>query len=61
MKFRIEVLDLLVPVSLVPHSTYTSGLLPGRLPGVLTARAVGYLISGRVSRLDAFSVYPIQT
>ena len=33
----------------------------GRLPDALLACAMGYLISGPVSRLDAFSGYPIRT
>jgi len=35
--------------------------LPGRLPGVLPARAVRELILGRASRLDAFSGYRFPT
>ena len=34
---------------------------PCSLQGVLPAYAVGYLISGAASRLDAFSVYPVRT
>ena len=34
---------------------------PGSLPGTLLAYAMGNLILRSVSRLDAFSVYPIRT
>ena len=49
----------LVPVSWMALTTYTPGLSTGSLPVTLSKE--GNLISGLVSHLDAFSVYPIQT
>ena len=34
---------------------------PGRLPGILPAHAVGYVVLGKDSRLDAFSGSPVRT
>ena len=34
---------------------------PGRLPGILPALAVGYVVLGKDSRLDAFSGSPVRT
>ena len=47
------------PVTRRPRVVY----LPGTLPGILTATtaAVGRLISGAASRLDAVSAYPFPT
>ena len=44
-------------VTAFTHAAYQ----PGSLPGTLLAYAMGYLILRPVSRLDAFSVYPIRT
>ena len=51
---------------LVQPGTYVTILTPaayqpGSLPGTLLAYAMGNLILRSVSRLDAFSVYPIRT
>ena len=54
-------LDLLVSVSSMPYSTYTPDLSPRSLQGVSHIFIQGYLILRWVSRLDAFSVYPVQT
>ena len=54
-------LDLLVSVSSMPCSTYTPDLSPRSLQGVSHIFIQGYLILRWVSRLDAFSVYPVQT
>ena len=54
-------LDLLVSVSLMPCGTYTPDLSPRSLQGVSHIFIQGYLILRWVSRLDAFSVYPVQT
>ena len=56
-----QALDLLVSVSSIHHCTYTSDLSPCSLQGVLLTCVMGYLILRRISRLDAFSVYSIQT
>ena len=55
-----QALDLLVSVRLTHYCAYLATYLPHSLCGVLPIM-VGYLILGPVSRLDAFSVYPIRT
>ena len=48
-------------IKLVRYRTYTDDLSPDRLSGVLLAYAMGIFILRWVSRLDAFSVYPVRT
>ena len=48
-------------IKLVRYRTYTDDLSPDRLSGVLLACAMGIFILRWVSRLDAFSVYPVRT
>ena len=65
MEVRIEkigqALGLLVPPSTRIATLTPVAYQPGSLPGTLLAYAMGYLILRLVSRLDAFSVYPIRT
>ncbi len=56
-----QALDLLVSVSSTHCCAYTPDLSPCSLQGVLLPYDMGYLILRWVSRLDAFSVYPVQT
>ena len=56
-----QALDLLVSVSLTCHHAYTPDLSPPVLGGVLLAFAMGNLVLGWASHLDAFSVYPFPT
>ena len=57
-----QVLGLLVPVSsnLLP-GFHSRPINPVVYLGALTLNGVGYLISKRASRLDAFSGYPFRT
>ena len=62
VNFMVKPHDRLVLVSFVRCRTSTPSLSPGSLPGVFSPpKGKGYLISGWVSRLYAFSVYPVRT
>ena len=61
LKLCDQALDLLVSVSSMHCCTYTLTYQPCRLQGVLLYFYMGYLILRWVSRLDAFSVYPLRT
>ena len=52
-----QVVGLISTGKLTHYWAYTSGLLPGSLPGV----SKGTLILKEASRLDAFSAYPVRT
>ena len=56
-----QALGLLVPPGTRITALTPAAYQPGSLPGTLPAYAVGNLILRSVSRLDAFSVYPIRT
>ena len=56
-----QALGLLVPVSCIHYCTSTSGLSTRSSLWALTPYWMRDLILGRVSRLDAFSVYLVQT
>ena len=55
-----QALDRLVTVSSMHCCTSTSALSTSYSPRGLTVFRQGHLISGRASRLDAFSVYPFR-
>ena len=59
--FLDQALDRLVLTSFRIAAFTPSTYQPCRLQGVLPACAVGYFFSRGASRLDAFSVYPVQT
>ena len=56
-----QALGLLVPPGTRITALTPAAYQPGSLPGTLLAYAMGNLILRSVSRLDAFSVYPIRT
>ena len=56
-----QALGLLVPVSCIHYCTSTSGLSTRSSFWALTPYRMRDLILGRVSRLDAFSVYLVRT
>ena len=56
-----QALGLLVPVSCIHYCTSTSGLSTRSSLWALTPYRMRDLILGRVSRLDAFSVYLVRT
>ena len=56
-----QALGLLVPPGTRITTLTPAAYQPGSLPGTLLAYAMGNLILRSVSRLDAFSVYPIRT
>ena len=56
-----QALDRLVHASTRLTALTLRAYLPCSLQGVLPGCPVGYLILWPVSRLDAFSVYPIRT
>ena len=62
VNFMVKPHDRLVLVSFTRCRASTPSLLPGGLPGVFSLpKEEGYLISRWVSRLYAFSVYPVRT
>ena len=56
-----QALGLLVPVSSIHYCTSTSGLSTSSSTTCLTPQGMRDLILGKVSRLDAFSVYLVRT
>ena len=60
--FMVKPHDRLVLVSFTRYRASTPSLSPGSLPGVFShPKGWGYLILRWVSRLYAFSVYPVRT
>ena len=59
--FLGQALGLLVPVSSIHYCTSTSGLSTSSSTTCLTPQGMRDLILGKVSRLDAFSVYLVRT